>query len=379
MKAKEMYDFLIVGAGLFGCVCAKELTERGYRVLVIDKRGQVGGNCAVTLSDGQIEHLYGPHIFHTDNKTIWDYLNDIEPLVPYRHKVVAVNHGLQYDFPINRCTLSKLFGDNICLPSTKEVQPSNFEEAAISRVGEKLYRLFYRDYTAKQWGRDPQTLPAEIFSRVPVRYDYNDCYFNDRYSGVIADNALFDKMLSGASVRLNCPYSAKKHAKIARYIIYTGMIDEFYQYRFGRLPYRSLRFERRKVALYENQGIAVVNYTDSRPYTRTCEYGYMYKQAQWGGFRWYEFPLGEYNARRQKTEPYYPLPTQAAQSLYQKYAALSQNEAGNGAANVCFGGRLGSYKYINMDQAVEQALQLVREICTPELLKNAKEKNNERG
>ena len=235
---KEKYDFLIVGAGLFGCVCAKELTDKGYRVLVIDRRRQIGGNCAVRSVDGRIEHMYGPHIFHTNDKTIWDYLNDIEPFVPYKHKVLAVNGGLQYDFPINRHTLIKVFGEHaVYLPNVNEKAFSNFEEAAISRIGEKLYRLFYHDYTFKQWGRDPKTLPAELFSRVPVRFDYDDSYFNDKYTGILDSNMLFEKLLKGASLRLNCPYNKRRHGKIARCIIYTGMVDEYKNYCFGRLPY----------------------------------------------------------------------------------------------------------------------------------------------
>ncbi len=363
---KFKYDFLVVGAGLFGCVCAHELVKRGCKVLVVEKRGHTGGNCAVRTVKGKIQHMYGPHIFHTDDKRIWDYLNDVEAFVPYRHKVVAVNGGLQYDFPINRVTLCKVFGENAPLFQGAGESARNFEEAARLKVGDKLYDLLYRYYTAKQWGREPKNLPSEIFSRVPVRLNFDDGYFNDRYTGVIGSNRLFDKLLDGATVKLNCAYSDKKHGGAAKRIIYTGMIDEFKHYRLGKLPYRSLRFVCRKVMPYENQGVAVINYTDSRPYTRSCEYGYMYGGRQTGGLRWYEYPLGELDARGKATEPYYPMPTAEAGALYEEYAALAKRDTPDGV-RVYFGGRLGEYKYINMDQAVERALKLVNEIYHSEI------------
>ena len=377
MKKAVKYDFLIVGAGLFGCVCAKELTDRGCRVLVIDRRKHVGGNCAVRMVNGQPEHVYGPHIFHTDKKFIWDYLNDIEEFIPYKHRVVAVHGGLQYDFPINRLTLVKVFGENtVNVPFASSASPSNFEEAAVSRIGERLYRMFYHDYTAKQWGRDPTLLPAEIFSRVPVRFDYNDSYFNDKYTGVLSSNRLFEKLLNGASLKLNCAFNKRKHGEIARCIIYTGMVDEYENYCLGRLPYRSLRFEKRRVAPYENQGIAVVNFTDARPYTRTCEYGYMYGRSQIGGNRWYEYPIGEFDQKGRKTEPYYPLPTPEAKGLYHEYVELIEKDFEGQDTIIKFGGRLGSYQYINMDQAVEQALHLVEEIFTQNTFKKFRGENN---
>lgn len=377
MREKKKYDFLIVGAGLFGCVCAKELTDRGCRVLVIDRRKHVGGNCAVRTVNGQPEHVYGPHIFHTDKKFIWDYLNDIEEFIPYKHRVVAVHGGLQYDFPINRFTLIKVFGENtVNVPFASSASPSNFEEAAVSRIGERLYRMFYHDYTAKQWGRDPTLLPAEIFSRVPVRFDYSDSYFNDKYTGVLSSNRLFEKLLNGASLKLNCAFNKRKHREIARGIIYTGMVDEYENYCLGRLPYRSLRFEKRRVAPYENQGIAVVNFTDARPYTRTCEYGYMYGRSQIGGNRWYEYPIGEFDQKGRKTEPYYPLPTPEAKGLYHEYVELIEKDFEGQDIIIKFGGRLGSYQYINMDQAVEQALHLVEEIFTQNTFKKFRGENS---
>ena len=201
---------------------------------------------------------------------------------------------------------------------------------------------------------------------MPVRLNFDDGYFNDRYTGVIGSNRLFDKLLDGATVKLNCAYSDKKHGGAAKRIIYTGMIDEFKHYRLGKLPYRSLRFVCRKVMPYENQGVAVINYTDSRPYTRSCEYGYMYGGRQTGGLRWYEYPLGELDARGKATEPYYPMPTAEAGALYEEYAALAKRDTPDGV-RVYFGGRLGEYKYINMDQAVERALKLVNEIYHSEI------------
>lgn len=367
LREKFKYDFLVVGAGLFGCVCAHELVKKGYKVLVVEKRGHIGGNCAVRVVNGKTVHMYGPHIFHTDDKFVWDYLNDVEAFVPYRHKVVAVNGGMQYEFPINRVTLGKVFGENAPLFPGVEPAARNFEEAARQKVGDKLYDLFYRFYTAKQWGREPNSLPPEIFSRVPVRLNFDDSYFNDRYTGVIGSNRLFDKLLKGATVKLNCAYSDKRHGGAAKSIIYTGMIDEFKRYRLGKLPYRSLKFVCRKVLPYDNQGVAVVNYTDSRPYTRTCEYGYMYDGCQTGGLRWYEYPLGELDAGGKATEPYYPMPTAEANDLYEEYAALAKRDMTDAGVRVYFGGRLGEYKYINMDQAVERALKLVNQIYYSEI------------
>lgn len=380
MITKGRYDFLIVGAGLFGCVCAKELSDRGYNVLVVERRKHIGGNCAVRVVDGQVEHMYGPHIFHTNNKAIWDYLNDIEPFIPYKHRVIAVNGGLQYDFPINRHTLIKVLGEHaVYLPAFDENSFSNFEETAISRVGEKLYRLFYHDYTLKQWGRNPKTLPAELFSRVPVRFDFDDVYFNDKYTGILNSNILFKKMLKGVSLKINCPFNKRRHEKMARCIIYTGMIDEYMNYCLGRLPYRSLRFEKQAVEPYGNQGIAVVNYTDARPYTRTCEYGYMYGQFQKGGFRWFEFPIGMVDEKGKQTEPYYPLPIDSAKALYQKYIALAEQYMEGKDTKIFFGGRLGSYRYINMDQAVEAALELIEKLCIHNTIKIDKGENDDAG
>jgi len=356
------YDFLIVGAGLYGCVCARELVKRGFKVLVIEKRNHIGGNCAVKTHKGVVEHIYGPHIFHTDNKATWDYLNDIEPFVPYRHKVIVVNNGLQYDFPINRNTLNKVLGYGRKLPQRDDIVPQNFEEAAIGMIGKKLYNLFYRDYTAKQWGCDPKVFPAEILTRVPVREDCNNEYFNDKYMGVFSSNRIFLKLLKGATVKLNCAFDKSKHSYIAKKTIYTGMIDEYKNYCYGELPYRSLRFEKRKVKPFENQGIAVINYTDTRPYTRTTEYGYMYNEKQVGGDRWYEYPVAEY-VQGKKVEPYYPMPTEQAQALYKKYFTIASRDDFRSGCVVYFGGRLGSYKYLNMDIVVEQALELIDKIC----------------
>jgi len=375
-ERKMKFDYLIVGAGLFGAVFAHEATKAGKKCLVIDKRNHIAGNIYCEKIEDINVHKYGAHIFHTSNKKIWNYVNEFAEFNNYINSPVARYKDELYNLPFNMNTFSKLW--NIATPAEAKTiiekqkadlnisEPKNLEEQALSLVGTDVYEKLIKGYTEKQWGRDCKDLPAFIIKRLPLRFIYDNNYFNDRYTGVIGSNRLFDKLLDGATVKLNCAYSDKKHGGAAKRIIYTGMIDEFKHYRLGKLPYRSLRFVCRKVMPYENQGVAVINYTDSRPYTRSCEYGYMYGGRQTGGLRWYEYPLGELDARGKATEPYYPMPTAEAGALYEEYAALAKRDTPDGV-RVYFGGRLGEYKYINMDQAVERALKLVNEIYHSEI------------
>ncbi len=361
------YDYLIVGAGLFGSVCARELTDKGYKCLVVEKRSVVAGNIYTEKREGIDIHVYGGHIFHTSNEFIWDYVNRFAKFNNYINSPVANYKGELYNLPFNMNTFHQIWGVNTPAEAKAKIEeqqkeiigePQNLEEQAISLVGRDIYEKLIKGYTEKQWGKECKDLPAFIIKRIPVRYTFNNNYFNDRYQGIPIDGytAMIERMLKGIDVELNVDYLKvrEKYNKVADQIIFTGAIDEFYDYKFGPLEWRSLRFEIETLDEENYQGVAAVNFTDAEtPYTRILEHKHFTFGAQKKTIITREYPkkwvLGD--------EPYYPVNDQKNEELYNKYKELADRDN-----NILFGGRLGSYKYYDMDKDVEAALELVNVI-----------------
>ena len=358
----EHYDVLIVGAGLYGATVAQCLREKGKSALVIDKRDAIGGNVYTQEIEGIQVHKYGAHIFHTNNKAVWDYVNRFAEFNRYTNSPVANYKGELYSLPFNMYTFNKLWG--VVTPREAEekireqreaagiTEPKNLEEQAISLVGTDVYEKLVKGYTEKQWGRPCRELPAFIIRRLPVRFTFDNNYFNARFQGIPIGGytAMVEKMLSGTEIRLGVDYLADKAAwdAVADQVVYTGPIDRYFNYCFGPLEYRSVRFETEVLKTPNFQGNAVVNYTDREtPYTRIIEH----KHFEFGTqpktviSREYssEWKVGD--------EPYYPVNDEKNRSLYEKYRALAEKEA-----HVTFGGRLGEYKYYDMDAVIERAL-----------------------
>ena len=357
-----MYDYLIVGAGLYGTVFAHELTKQGKKCLVIDRRDHVAGNIYTKNVSGINVHQYGAHIFHTSDKEVWDYVNQFAEFNNYINSPIAIYKDELYNLPFNMNTFSKMWGIRTPAEARAKIaeqvaalhitEPKNLEEQALSLVGTDVYTKLVKDYTEKQWGRDCKELPAFIIKRLPCRFTYNNNYFNDRYQGIPIGGytAMVEKMLSGVEVRLNTDYAdlIKAHPNIAKKIVYTGCIDEFFGYRLGALKYRSVRFETAELPLADYQGNAVVNYTSwDQPYTRIIEH----KHFEFG-----QQPTTiisrEYSAEwKPGMEPYYPVNDAENGALYKKYQSLAQQQG-----NVIFGGRLGQYQYYDMDKVIRAAL-----------------------
>ena len=360
-----MYNYLIVGAGLFGSVFAYEANKRGKSCLVIDKRDHIAGNIYTEDIEGINVHKYGAHIFHTCNKMVWDYVNQFAEFNHYINSPVAVYRDELYNLPFNMNTFSKLWG--IRTPSEAKEQihnqirelnigePKNLEEQALSLVGTDVYEKLIKGYTEKQWGRSCTELPSFIIKRLPLRFTYDNNYFNDPYQGIPKGGytAIIEKMLEGIEVRTSTDYFEliKEQPHIAEKIVFTGMIDEFYDYQLGELQYRSLRFESDVLEEENYQGNAVVNYTEREvPYTRIIEH----KHFEFGK-QPHTVITREYPSEWEKgSEPYYPINDDKNGSLYEKYRELAEKEA-----NVIFGGRLGQYRYYDMDKVIESALQEV--------------------
>ena len=363
----EHYDALIVGAGLYGATVAQCLREKGKSALVIDKRDAIGGNVYTQEIEGIQVHKYGAHIFHTNNKAVWDYVNRFAEFNRYTNSPVANYKGELYSLPFNMYTFNKLWG--VVTPREAEekireqreatgiTEPKNLEEQAISLVGTDVYEKLVKGYTEKQWGRPCTELPAFIIRRLPVRFTFDNNYFNARFQGIPIGGytAMVEKMLSGTEIRLGVDYLADKAAwdAVADQVVYTGPIDRYFNYCFGPLEYRSVRFETEVLKTPNFQGNAVVNYTDREtPYTRIIEH----KHFEFGTqpktviSREYssEWKVGD--------EPYYPVNDEKNRSLYEKYRALAEKEA-----HVTFGGRLGEYKYYDMDAVIERALGFAKE------------------
>ncbi len=359
------YDYLVVGAGLFGAVFAHEAACRGKRCLVIDRRPHIGGNVYTEEIEGIHVHRYGAHIFHTSDQEVWDYVNRFAEFNNYINSPVAVYKDELYNLPFNMNTFSKMW--SIRTPrEAKDIiekqiedlairEPSNLEEQALSLVGRDVYEKLIKGYTEKQWGRDCKELPAFIIRRLPLRFTYDNNYFNDRYQGIPIGGytAIVRKLLEGIEVRTGVDFldEREEYGSLAEKIIYTGMIDEYYGYQMGALEYRSVRFETEVLDCDNYQGNAVVNYTDKEvPYTRIIEhkhfeFGRQEKTVISKEFS-SEWTVGD--------EPYYPVNDQKNSELYAKYQELAACEG-----NVIFGGRLGAYKYYDMDKVIRAALDLV--------------------
>ncbi len=366
-----MYDYLIVGAGLFGSVFAYEAKKRGKNVLVIDKRDHIGGNVYTKDIEGIPVHYYGAHIFHTSNKEVWDYVNSFAEFNRYTNEPVANYKGEMYNLPFNMNTFSKMWGVKTPEEAKAKIneqiakagiqEPTNLEEQAISMVGTDIYEKLVKGYTAKQWGRDCKDLPSFIIKRLPVRFVYDNNYFNDKYQGIPIGGytQIVEKMLNGIEVRLNEDFFKKKeeYLNCADKIVFTGMIDEFYDYCFGQLEYRSLRFETEVLDCDNYQGNAVINYTEKEiPYTRIIEHKHFEFMCQQGETISKTVITREYPAKWEKgDEPYYPMNDEKNNELYLKYLEKAKNEN-----KVIFGGRLGMYKYFDMHNVISAALETVK-------------------
>ena len=359
-----MYDYLIVGAGLFGAVFAREAADRGKKCLVIDKRDHVGGNIYTKEIEGINVHMYGAHIFHTSNKKVWDYVNRFATFNRYTNSPVAYYKGEVYNMPFNMNTFSRLWGVFTPAEAKAKIEeqvreagitdPQNLEEQAISLVGRDIYEKLVCGYTEKQWGRRATELPAFIIKRLPVRFTYDNNYFNDKYQGIPEGGytKMIEALLEGIDVKLSCDYFSdrEKFNSMAEKVLFTGMIDEYYNYVYGELEYRSLRFESEVLDCDNYQGNAVVNYTEYEvPYTRIIEHKHFEFGTQEKTVITREYPA----TWKRGDEPYYPMNDDKNNELYKKYKDLGDREK-----KVIFGGRLGMYKYFDMHHIVDEALKL---------------------
>ena len=355
------YDYLIVGSGLYGSTFARQATDKGKKCLVIDKRPQVGGNVYCENVDGITVHKYGAHIFHTNNKGVWEFVNRYVRFLPYTHKVRARNGDKSYSMPFNMHTFEQLWGVTTAEEAKEKIEsqtegitePDNLEEQAISLVGRDVYETLVKGYTEKQWGRACRNLPANIIKRLPLRFEYDDRYFTDEYQGIPEGgyNVLIEKLLEGSSVVTELSYKILITAfpEIADKVIYTGAIDGFFEYRLGHLEYRSLRFETEKLEQEDFQGQAVVNYCDSETaYTRIIEHKHFANLQSSNTVITREYPAEWV----QGMEAYYPINDARNMELYRKYAQIAHEEA----PNVLFAGRLGEYCYYDMDTVIDKAL-----------------------
>lgn len=360
------YDYLIVGSGLFGAVFAHEATARGKKCLVIDRRDHIGGNIYCENVEGINVHKYGAHIFHTSDREVWDYIGRFAEFNNYINSPVAVYKDELYNLPFNMNTFSKMWGIRTPQEARDKIdeqirelgitEPKNLEEQALSLVGRDVYEKLVKGYTEKQWGRDCTELPAFIIKRLPLRFIYDNNYFNDRYQGIPIGGytAIIGKMLEGSSVMLETDYFdfIRENPDIAEKTVYTGMLDQYFQYCYGVLEYRSVRFETEKLDMENYQGNAVVNYTEREiPYTRIIEHKHFEYGKQPVTVISREYP----SEWKQGDEPYYPVNNSRNEEIAEKYRKLADKEE-----NVIFGGRLGSYRYYDMDKVIAAALETVK-------------------
>ena len=364
----KKYDYLIVGAGLFGATFAYEMAKQGKKCLVIDRRNHIGGNVYCEKTNDINVHKYGAHIFHTSDKEIWDYVNQFVEFNNYVNSPIANYKGEIYNLPFNMNTFAKLWGVETPKEAAAKIEeqkaeynitePKNLEEQAISLVGKDIYQKLVKEYTEKQWGRDCKELPSFIIKRLPVRFTYDNNYFNDRYQGIPIGgyNVIIEKMLANADIELGVDYlqNKEKYNELAEKVLYTGMIDEYFGYKYGNLEWRSLKFENEILEDEDNyQGNAVVNYTShDQAYTRIIEHKHFEFNKCKGTIITKEYPktwkLGD--------EAYYPINDEKNNALFEKYKELAKQEE-----NVIFGGRLGNYKYYDMDKVIRAALDMVKE------------------
>ena len=363
-----MYDYVIVGSGLFGAVFAHEIKKRGKSCLVLERRSHAGGNVYCEEKDGINVHQYGAHIFHTSYKDVWEYVNSFVEFNNYVNSPVANFRGELYNLPFNMNTFTKLWPE-VHTPAEVEAkleaerreagieEPQNLEEQAISLIGRTVYEKLIKGYTEKQWGRACTELPAFIIKRLPVRLTFDNNYFNDRYQGIPVGgyNKLIDALLDGIEVRLDTDYlqDRETYDELGRKIVYTGPIDEYFAYKLGRLEYRGLRFETERLEEENHQGVAVMNYTAREvPYTRIIEHKHFEFGTQPVTYVTREYPADWQPGE----EAYYPVNNDKNQALYQQYAELAAKES-----KVIFGGRLAEYKYYDMDDVIKSALERAKE------------------
>ncbi|WP_312441350.1 UDP-galactopyranose mutase [Lacrimispora sp.] len=357
----KKYDYVLVGSGLYSGVFAYLAGQKGKKCLVVEKRNHIGGNIYCEEIEGIHVHSYGAHIFHTSNRKVWQFVNELAEFNRYTNSPVANFKGEMYNMPFNMNTFSKMWG--ISTPAEAKAmieeqkssvtrEPENLEEQAISLVGTDIYEKLVKGYTEKQWGRDCKELPAFIIKRLPVRFTYDNNYFNDLYQGIPIGgyNVIMEKLLEGCDVETGVDYLENKeyYDGLGEKVIYTGTIDGYYGYRYGKLEYRSLRFETEVVDMDNYQGVAVVNYTDREtPYTRIIEHKHFEFGTQPKSVITREYSVDW----SEGMEPYYPVNDEKNQNLFLKYAALAETED-----QVIFGGRLGEYKYYDMDKVIESAM-----------------------
>ena len=360
------YDYLIVGSGLFGAVFAYEAKKKGKNCLVIDKRNHIGGNIYTENVEGINVHKYGAHIFHTSNKEVWDYVNKFAEFNRYTNSPVARYKNEVYNLPFNMNTFNKLWGVFTPAEAKEKIneelaevnidEPKNLEEQAIKLIGKTIYEKLVKGYTEKQWGKRADELPSFIIKRLPVRFTYDNNYFNDKYQGIPIGGytGIIEKMLDGTEVKLDCDFfeNREEYENIAEKIIFTGPIDKYYNYKFGELEYRSLRFETEVLDTDNYQGNAVVNYTEYEvPYTRIIEHKHFEYGTQEKTIITREYP----DSWNRDKEAYYPINNQKNNDIYDQYKQLAQNDK-----KVIFGGRLGQYKYYDMHKVIEEALECAR-------------------
>jgi len=368
------YDYLIVGSGLWGATFAFEASKRGMKCLVLEKRNHVGGNIYTCNERGINIHIYGAHIFNTNNRAIWDYIGQFASLNNYVHTVYAIYKGNIYPLPFNLMTIQAVYGqklNKVISPSEGRLlvqeyaqrdalEPRNLEEYAISLVGRDIYNMLIKGYTKKQWGREVTELPPSIMTRIPFRFTYDNNYYYSTYQGIPIGGytQIIEKMLVNCDVQLETDFSLEedKWRACARHIVYTGTIDAFYHYRYGRLEYRSLRFESEEFDdIDDYQGNAVINYTDeSIPYTRIIEHKHFEFGRQPFTVITREYPVNY--LPEEKSDPYYPINDQKNTALYQRYRQLADEET-----NVIIGGRLGRYQYTSMEDTLISALDCVKQ------------------
>ena len=361
------YDYILVGSGLYAGVFAWYAGKNGKSCLVVEKRDHIGGNVYCEDIEGIHVHRYGAHIFHTGNKKVWEFVNSLAEFNRYTNSPVANFKGKMYNMPFNMNTFSRMWGVStpaqakaIIEKQRGEIQgePQNLEEQAIHLVGRELYETLIKGYTEKQWGRDCKDLPAFIIKRLPVRYTYDNNYFNDPYQGIPMGgyNVIVEKLFEGCDIELGRDYlkNREHYDSMGDRVVYTGPIDAFFDYQFGKLEYRSLRFETETLEEENHQGVAVVNYTDREtPYTRIIEHKHFEFGTQPKTVITREYPVDW----QEGMEPYYPVNDSKNQELYQKYEALAKEQD-----RVIFGGRLGEYKYYDMDKVIASAMEKAEEI-----------------
>ena len=371
----KKYDYLIVGAGFYGAVSAYELNKKGYKCLVIEKRNHIGGNCYTETVEGINVHKYGAHIFHTNDREIWEYVNQLVEFNRYTNSPVAINNGKLYNLPFNMNTFYQIWGvrtpkeavDKIAEQTEKykDVNPQNLEEQALKLVGDDIYNILIKEYTEKQWGMKATELPAFIIKRLPIRFTFDNNYFNDTYQGVPIGGytKIFEKLLEETEVLLNTDFFANRgyFEALAEKIIYTGPIDKFFNYEAGKLNYRSLRFENESLDIENFQGNAVVNYTShEEAFTRIIEHKHFEFGTQKKTVITKEYPQ-DWN---ENLEPYYPVNDSVNNKIYSEY-----KKKADALEKVIFGGRLAEYKYYDMHQIIGSALSKMKKI-----LNNEKEK-----